>query len=53
MIGNGGDQLCGRYASGLPPGDIGFAALPPHFSVETVAGTVKFIENLAFNSTIF
>ena len=32
MEGEGGDQLCGRAASGLPLKDVSFANLPPHFT---------------------
>jgi hypothetical protein len=32
MEGEGGDQLCGLAASGLPLTDVSFANLPPHFT---------------------
>lgn len=32
LEGDGGDQLCGRAATGLPLSDPSFASLPPHFS---------------------
>ena len=31
LEGEGGDQVCGRAASGLPLTDVSFANLPPHF----------------------
>ena len=31
LEGEGGDQLCGRAATGLPLTDVSFANLPPHF----------------------
>ena len=31
LEGEGGDQLCGRAASGLPLTDVSFANLPPYF----------------------
>lgn len=31
LEGEGGDQVCGRAATGLPVIDISFANLPPHF----------------------
>jgi hypothetical protein len=31
LEGEGGDQVCGRAASGLPLTDVTFANLPPHF----------------------
>jgi hypothetical protein len=31
LEGEGGDQVCGRAATGLPLTDVSFANLPPHF----------------------
>lgn len=31
LEGEGGDQVCGRAATGLPVTDVSFANLPPHF----------------------
>ena len=31
LEGEGGDQVCGRAASGLPLTEVSFATLPPHF----------------------
>jgi hypothetical protein len=36
LEGEGGDQLCGRAASGLPVTDVTFASLPPHFLPNTI-----------------
>jgi len=34
LAGDGGDQVCGRAATGLKITDPSFAALPPHFNFD-------------------
>ena len=37
LDGGGGDQLCGRAATGLDINDVSFASLPPHFDQATLS----------------
>lgn len=52
LEGEGGDQLCGRAATGLPLTDVTFANLPPHFIGPTLT-TAQWEEILPGYSTFF
>lgn len=53
LEGEGGDQLCGRAASGLPLTDVSFANLPPHFISSDILTTVEWEELLPGYSTFY
>jgi hypothetical protein len=55
LEGEGGDQVCGRAASGLPLTDVSFANLPPHFlrSDEDFLSTAEWEDILPGYSTFY
>jgi hypothetical protein len=55
LEGEGGDQVCGRAASGLPLTDDSFANLPPHFlgSDEDFLSTAEWEDILPGYSTFY
>lgn len=53
LEGEGGDQVCGRAATGLPVTDVSFSNLPPHFVSDIILSINEWEDILPGYSTFY